>query len=85
MIIKRVEKTTVTNEELNQYNESISKLEGIAFTGLDVGMDKRIITLRFGGEYEELTMVNPVVTEKSKDMVVYFEKDSANQKTRLIL
>jgi peptide deformylase len=82
MIVKRVEKTPVTNEELNQYNESISKLEGIAFTGLDVGMDKRVITLRFGGEYEELTMVNPVVTEKSKDMVVYFEKDSTKQKTR---
>jgi len=82
MKIKRINKTSVTPEELNLYSEKISKLEGIAFTGLDVGLDKRIITLRFGGEYEELTMVNPTVTEKSEDMVVYFEKDSIKQKTR---
>ena len=82
MKIKRVNKTPVSVEELNQYKETISKLEGISFTSLDVGMDKRIITLRFGGEYEELTMVNPTVTEKSDEMVVYFEKDSIKQKTR---
>lgn len=82
MKVKRVNKTTVSIDELNQYKEAISKLEGISFTSLDVGMDKRIITLRFGGEYEELTMVNPTVTEKSDEMVVYFEKDSIKQKTR---
>jgi hypothetical protein len=82
MIVKRVEKTPVTNEELNEYKEKISNLDGILFTALDVGMEKRIITINFGGEYDELTMVNPVVTEKSEELVVYFEKDSIKNKTR---
>ena len=82
MKIKRVEKTPVTNEELNQYKEKVSKLKGFAFNALDVGMEKRIVTLNFGGDYEELTLVNPIVTEKSEQMVVYFEKDSIKNKTR---
>jgi hypothetical protein len=82
MKIKRVEKTPVTNEELTQYKEKVSKLKGFAFNALDVGMEKRIVTLNFGGDYEELTLVNPIVTEKSEQMVVYFEKDSIKNKTR---
>jgi hypothetical protein len=83
MIIKRVEKTTVTNEELNLYKERISKLDKeFAVNALDVGMDKRIVTIKFGGEYDDLTLVNPVVTEVSDAMVVYFEKDSIKNKTR---
>ena len=82
MKVKRVEKTPVTTEELNLYKEKVSKLKGFAFNALDVGMDKRIITLNFGGEYEELTLVNPKVTEKSDELVVYFEKDSTKNKTR---
>ena len=77
MIVKRVEKTPVTNEELNLYKERISKLDKeFAVTALDVGMDKRIVTIKFGGDYEDLTLVNPKVTETSNDMVQYFEKDS---------
>jgi len=82
MKIKRVNKTQVSVEELNQYNESISKLEGICFTSLDVGMDKRIITLRFGGEYEELVLVNPVISEASEELVVYYERDARKGKVR---
>ena len=82
MKVKRVEKTPVTTEELNLYKEKVSKLKGFAFNALDVNMDKRIITLNFGGEYEELTLVNPVVIDKSNEMVVYFEKDSIKNKTR---
>ena len=81
MKIKRVEKTPVTTEELNLYKEKVSKLKGFAFNAMDVGMDKRIITLNFGGDYEELTLVNPIVTEKSEGLVVYFEKDEKG-KTR---
>ena len=77
MIVKRVERTPVTNEELNEYKEKISKLDKeFAVTALDVGMDKRIVTIKFGGDYEDLTLVNPKVTETSNDMVQYFEKDS---------
>lgn len=82
MKIQRVETTPVTTDELNIYKEKISKLKGIAFNALDVGINKRIITLRFGGEYEELTLVNPQVTETSKEMVVYFEKDTNKEKVR---
>jgi hypothetical protein len=83
MIVKRVEKTSVTNEELNLYKERISKLDKeFAVNALDVGMDKRIVTIKFGGEYDDLTLVNPAVTEVSDAMVVYFEKDSVKNKTR---
>jgi hypothetical protein len=83
MIVKRVEKTPVTNEELNEYKERISKLDKeYAVNALDVGMNKRIVTIKFGGEYDDLTLVNPIVTETSEEMVVYFERDSVKQKTR---
>jgi hypothetical protein len=83
MIVKRVEKTPVTNEELNLYKERISKLDKeFAVNALDVGMDKRIVTIKFGGEYDDLTLVNPTVIETSKELVVYFEKDSYKNKTR---
>ena len=82
MKIKKIESTSVTSDELNLYKQKISNLTGIAFNALDVNMDKRIITIRFGGEYDELTLVNPQVTDKSKEMVVYFEKDSNKNKTR---
>ena len=83
MIVKRVEKTPVTNEELNEYKERISKLDKeYAVNALDVGMDKRIVTIKFGVEYDDLTLVNPIVTETSEEMVVYFERDSVKQKTR---
>ena len=81
MIVKRVEKTPVTNEELNEYKKRISKLDkDFAVNALDVGMDKRIVTIKFGGEYDDLTLVNPTVTETSEAMVVYFEKDSIKNK-----
>ena len=81
MIVKRIEKTPVTNEELNEYKEKISKLENeYAVNASDVGMDKRIVTIKFGGEYDDLTLVNPTVTETSKEMVVYFEKEFDKKK-----
>jgi len=83
MIVKKVKETPVTNEELNLYKERISKLDKeYAVNALDVGMDRRIVTIKFGGEYDDLTLVNPKVTETSKELVVYFEKDSLKQKTR---
>ena len=84
MIVKRIEKTPVTNEELNEYKEKISKLENeYAVNASYVGMDKRIVTIKFGGEYDYLTLVNPKVTETSKEMVVYFEKElDKKQKVR---
>lgn len=82
MKVKLINKSSVTSDELNQYKDAISKLQGIAFNAMDVNMDKRIVTLRFGGEYDELTLVNPTVTEASEQLVVYFERDSIKNKTR---
>ena len=82
MKIKKIEASPISNEELAEYKEKISKLEGIAFTALDVGMDKRIITIRFGGDYDELTLTNPRVTEVSNETLVYFERDTYKNKTR---
>ena len=82
MKIKAIAKSEVTNEDLKQYKEAISKIEGISINANDVDIDKRIITLRFGGEYDELTLVNPTVTERSDNMVLYYEKDSLKNKTR---
>ena len=82
MIVNKINKTEVTSDDLKSYNEAISKLDGITFSGNDVGIAKRIITLRFGGEYDELTLVNPIITERSDNMVVYFERDSVKNKTR---
>ena len=62
MIVNKINKTEVTSDDLKSYNEAISKLDGITFSGNDVGIAKRIITLRFGGEYDELTLVNPIIT-----------------------
>jgi hypothetical protein len=82
MKVKRINNSPVTTDELNLYKQKISNLKGIAFNASDVNMDKRIVTIRFGGKYEELTLVNPQVTEASKELVVYFEKDSSKNKTR---
>ena len=75
MIVKRIEKTPVSNEELAKYKENISKSIEYAVNASDVGIDKRIVTIKFGGDYDELTLVNPKVIETSKEMVIYFEKE----------
>jgi hypothetical protein len=81
MKVKLIKQSPVTNDELSDYNNKISKLKGIGFTSHDVDMDKRIITLRLVDD-APLTLVNPIVTEKSDKFVLYFEKDSNKEKTR---
>jgi hypothetical protein len=81
MKVKLIKQSPVTNDELSDYNNKISKLKGIGFTSHDVDMDKRIVTLRLV-EDTPLTLVNPIVTEKSDKLVLYFEKDSNKEKTR---
>ena len=81
MKVKLIKQSPVTNDELSDYNNKISKLKGIGFTSHDVDIDKRIITLRLV-EDTPLTLVNPTVTEKSDKLVLYFEKDSKKEKTK---
>jgi len=49
MKIKAIAKSEVTNEDLKQYKEAISKIEGISINANDVDIDKRIITLCLTG------------------------------------
>jgi peptide deformylase len=57
------------------YKNRTSKLKGVVFTSNDIGLDKRIVSVRLIGE-DDLVLVNPVIVEKSDNLLVYFEKDS---------
>lgn len=77
MKVKKIEPSEITSEDIQKYKEEISKMDGFLFTGLDTTLEKRIITIRLGNQDEELTLVNPVITNADKDRaLVYFEKDS---------
>ena len=73
----------VTQEDINTYNELTKDLTNeIGYTALNVGLDLPIVTINFGGEYGQLTLVNPVISEASEESVVYFERDARKGKVR---
>ena len=76
MKVQKIEQSPITQDDVNLYKNSISKLEGIIFNASDVNLDKRIITIRLGNVEEELTLVNPTVEKVSEQPLVYFEKDT---------
>jgi hypothetical protein len=76
MKVQKINEGPVTQEDIANYKEAISKLEGFMFTAADVDMDKRIITIRLGNVEDELTLVNPKVIKTSEQPLVYFEKDT---------
>jgi hypothetical protein len=77
MKIKKIDIAEITSEDIAKHKEEVSKLEGFLFTGLDTSLEKRIVTIRLGNQEEELTLVNPTITNADKDKaLVYFEKDS---------
>jgi len=82
MKIKKIEQSTITNDDIISYKEVISKLNGFMFTAADVNIDKRIITIRLGNVEDELTLVNPVIEKTAETPLVYFEKDS-NKEAKL--
>lgn len=84
MIIKKIPyDTNVTQDDINTYNELTKDLTNeIGYTALNVGLDLPIVTINFGGEYGQLTLVNPVISEASDESVVYFEKDARKGKVR---
>lgn len=75
MKIQKIESSPITKEDVEKYKELVQQREGILHTANDVGMDKRIITLRIDTKENELTLVNPIVLKGSDRPVVYFEKD----------
>ena len=82
MKIQKINKSTITAEDIKAYKEAISTIDGFMFTASSVGMDKRIVTIRLGNVEDELTLVNPVIEKTSEQPLVYFEKDSFKNKVR---
>jgi hypothetical protein len=76
MKVQKINESPITQDDINLYKNSISKLEGFVFNASDVGIDKRIITIRLGNIEDELTLVNPKVIKYSETPLVYFEKDT---------
>ncbi len=80
MKVQKINESTITQEDISNYKNKISKLEGFVFNASDVDMDKRIITIRLGNIEDELTLVNPKVLQYSENPLVYFEKDTNKAK-----
>lgn len=76
MKVQKINEGPITVDDVTLYKEAISKLEGVIFSGADVNIDKRIITIRLGNKEDELTLVNPKPISKSDKPLVYFEKDT---------
>jgi hypothetical protein len=76
MKVQKINESPITQDDINLYKNAISKLEGFVFNASDVGIDKRIITIRLGNIEDELTLVNPKVIKYSETPLVYFEKDT---------
>ncbi len=80
MKVQKINESSITDNDISNYKQAISKLNGFMFTAADVDIDKRIITIRLGNIEDELTLVNPVVLKESERPLVYFEKDSNKEK-----
>jgi len=79
MKVQKINESVITSDDIKNYKEAISKLDGFVFNAADVDMDKRIITIRLGEKENELTLVNPKPISKSDRPLVYFEKDTHKQ------
>jgi hypothetical protein len=79
MKVQKINESSITDKDISNYKQAISKLEGFMFTAADVNIDKRIITIRLGNVDDELTLVNPKVIKNSDSPVVYYEKDTHKQ------
>jgi peptide deformylase len=75
MKVKLINSSPILNDDIELYKNRTSKLKGVVFTSNDIGLDKRIVSVRLIGE-DDLVLVNPVIVEKSDNLLVYFEKDS---------
>jgi peptide deformylase len=83
MKVQKINQSPITQEDISEYKNRVSKLEGVIFNASDVDMNKRIISIRLGNKEDELTLVNPKLLKHSDEPVVYFEKDTfKNNKVR---
>ena len=82
MKIKKINHGPISAEDVSNYKQLVSNLEGVVFSAADVSLDARIITIRLGNKEDELTLVNPKVISISDKPLVYFEKDTNKNKVR---
>lgn len=87
MRVKKIEiEKKVNDSDLKKYRERNLREETndgiVGWTALDVGMDLPIVTIDFGGEYERIDLINPVITETSEKPLVYLEYDHEKDKIR---
>jgi peptide deformylase len=75
MKVKLINPSPILNDDIELYKDRTSKLKGFVFTSNDIGLEKRIVSVRLIGE-DDLVLVNPVIVEKPDNLLVYFEKDS---------
>lgn len=75
MKVKLINPSPITSEDIELYREKTSKLRGVVFTSNDIGLDKRIVSVRLIGD-TDLILVNPRIAKTSDNLVVYFERDS---------
>lgn len=83
MKVKVINQSVITNDDIAEYKKRVSTLKGNFFTGNDVGIDKRIITVRMEDVESELTLVNPKIRKSEEPKaLVYHEIDSKKNKLR---
>ena len=75
MKVKLINPSPIVNDDIEFYKDRTSKLKGVVFTSNDIGLEKRIVSVRLIGE-DDLVLVNPIIVEKPDNLLVYFEKDS---------
>jgi hypothetical protein len=74
MKVKLIENSTIELSDIELYKQKTSQLKGVVFNANDVGIDKRIISVRVISE-SDLILVNPTIL-KSDNVVVYYERDT---------
>lgn len=87
MKVKQIDiEKSVTDSDLKKYKERNFREETdgniVGWTALDIGMELPVVTIDFGGDYERIDLVNPVITETSERVIVYFELDHRKNKVR---
>jgi peptide deformylase len=68
-------KSEITQQEADelrlQLNEALEKNPGLGISATQIGIKKRACLIKFGDE--ELFLVNPIITEKSKEGFLFYE------------
>jgi len=82
MKVQKIKESAIRQEDIADYKNKISKLDGYVFNASDIDMDKRIVSIRIGNVEDELVLVNPKVEKTSEQPLVYFEKDTTKNKVR---